>query len=133
MVDKHDKTLTAPIPATMLPPKDATATAASQAVVPSLTEAQMQAFRAAFESALIRSGSQPPPALATPAPSSSMRAAAKTGGKLGKWGTLALGVLAFVGQVIVWIAKPEYAGPIVQAIKVIASLAGGAPSVDNAP
>lgn len=78
----------------------------------------------------VRISTAPPP---VSAPRSSIRAAAKGGGKLGKWGTMTVGGLALVGQVIVWSAKPEYAGPIVQAIKlivgVIMSLTGGHPDV----
>lgn len=75
--------------------------------------------------------------IAPPAPRSSIRAAAKGTAKVGKWGSMILGALAVVGQVIVWTMKPEYAGPIAQAVKliasVVASIAGGAPSGDTIP
>ncbi len=70
-----------------------------------------------------------------------MRAAADVGGKVGKWGikwgVLASGALALVGQVIVWTMKPEYAAPLGQAVKIIAqviiaAVGGGAPVGDGA-
>lgn len=62
----------------------------------------------------------------------------KVGGKLGKWGTMAIGALAVVGQVIVWFGKPEYASPIAQALKLIAAAiaaaaGGGPPTGDASP
>ena len=70
-----------------------------------------------------------------PPPRSSLRVAAAGTGKLGKWGTMAIGGLAVFGQVIVWFGKPEYAGPIAQALKIIGSMisaaaGGGPPSVE---
>jgi hypothetical protein len=71
-----------------------------------------------------------------------MRVAADVGGKVGKWGikwgVLASGALALVGQVIVWTTRPEYAAPLGQALKLIAGLitaaaGGGPPSGDISP
>jgi hypothetical protein len=78
----------------------------------------------------VRVSSVPPSA-----PRSSLRVAAASTSKVGKWGTMAIGALAVAGQVIVWFGKPEYAGPIAQALKLIASLitsaaGGGAPSAE---
>jgi hypothetical protein len=74
----------------------------------------------------------PPPRSSTPPPPrSSIRVAAKGAGKLGQWGTMFVGALALVGQGIVWFARPEYAAPIGQALKLIFALAGfGEPAVD---
>lgn len=72
----------------------------------------------------------------------SLQVAARVGGKVvgkgSKWTTLAVGALAVVGQVIVWFGRPEYASPIVQAIKIIvqaivASYGGGPPTSDAPP
>jgi hypothetical protein len=92
----------------------------------------------------VRISSVPPGPLETEPepPRSSMRVAAavggKVGGKVGKWGTMAIGALAVVGQVIVWFGKPEYASPIAQALKLIASAiaaaaGGGPPTGDASP
>ena len=85
----------------------------------------------------VRISSIPPKPPSEP-PRSSIRVAAKGTGKLGKWGTMAVGGLAIAGQIIVWFGKPEYASPIAQALKIIASMlvsiaGGGAPSGDGAP
>lgn len=55
----------------------------------------------------------------TPPPRSSIRVAANATGKVSRWVTMAVGVLAFIGQIIVWTSKPEYAAPIGQALKLI--------------
>jgi hypothetical protein len=70
-------------------------------------------------------------------PRSSMRAAARGAGKVGKWGVLASGALSLIGTLIAW-WRPEYAGPIAQAFKLIAAAilaaaGGGAPAADAAP
>jgi hypothetical protein len=83
-----------------------------------------------------------PPESDDPAPRSSMRVAADVGGKVGKWGikwgVLASGALALVGQVIVWTMRPEYAAPLAQALKligglIVAAAGGGPPSGDGTP
>jgi hypothetical protein len=75
-------------------------------------------------------------------PRSSMRAAADVAGKVGKsgikWGVLASGALSLTGSAIVWIMRPEYAAPLAQAAKLIASVilaafGGGAPAANAAP
>jgi len=84
-----------------------------------------------------------PPSEAEP-PRSSMRvAAAETGrvGKwLGRWGLTSAGALGALGEVIVLTLKPEYAGPLSQAAKLIASViiaaiaaAGGNSPADATP
>jgi hypothetical protein len=72
------------------------------------------------------------------APRSSIRVAADVTGKVSKWVTMTVGALALIGQVIVWVAKPEYAAPLAQALKLIASVitslaGGGAPAGDATP
>lgn len=90
----------------------------------------------------VRISSVPPESAETPPPRSSMRVAADVGGKVGKWGikwgVLASGALALVGQVIVWTTRPEYAAPLGQALKLIAGLitaaaGGGPPSGEGTP
>jgi hypothetical protein len=84
-----------------------------------------------------------PPSETEP-PRSSMRvAAAETGrvGKwLGRWGLTSAGAVAGLGQIIVWTMKPEYAGPLSQAAKLIFSViiaamaaAGGNSPADATP
>lgn len=79
------------------------------------------------------SSTVPPGPMSEPRPSLPVRAAQSTfaGGKwLGKWGVLVSGGLALAGQfVALW--KPEYAGPIIQALRLLASLGGGPGAGDS--
>lgn len=52
-------------------------------------------------------------------PRSSIRVAASGTGTGIKWGTLGLGAVALVGQVIMWTSRPEASGPLSFAFKVI--------------
>ncbi len=55
-----------------------------------------------------------------------MRVAAQETGRVGKWlgrwGLTWAGAVAGLGQIIVWTMKPEYAGPLSQAAKLIVSV-----------
>lgn len=86
----------------------------------------------ASELGRVRVSSVPPSA-----PRSSLRVAAAGTGKAGKVITMIVGALAVAGQLIVWVGSPEHAGPIAQALKliaqVIAAAAGGAPIDDAMP
>lgn len=89
----------------------------------------------------VRISTLPPAGEPEPEPASSkirtsMQVARKALGKGSKWTTIAVGALAVVGQVIVWFGRPEYASPIVQAIKIIvqaiiAAYGGGPPTGDS--
>lgn len=101
---------------------------------PFAAELISKAISAAISSEIQRvRASLAPPAGGKPAsdrppsepPRSSMRVAARGAGKLGKWGTMGVGALALVGQIIVWFARPEYAAPISQAFKLLSLLFGG--------
>jgi hypothetical protein len=106
-----------------------------------LADAIARAISAELGRVRISSVAPPPPSELEP-PRSSIRVAANVGGKVGKWsikwGVLGSGALALVGQVIVWTMKPEYAAPLGQAVKLIASVivaavGGGPPSGDSTP
>jgi len=91
----------------------------------------------------VRISSVPPPKpkseSSTPPPSgirASMRAAADVGSRVvgtgGKVAIFGSGVLSLAASTIVWIAKPEYAAPLAQALTllakvVLAAFGGGAP------
>ncbi len=65
---------------------------------------------------------QPVP-MVQPRPSLAVKAAKRTT-RIGKGLMIATGVLSVVGQVIaLW--KPAYAGPIIEALRLLASLGGG--------
>lgn len=100
--------------------------------------AEIIARAIAAELGNVRISSVPPPGEVDPdapesePPRSSMRIAARGAGKLGKWGVYASGALSLIGSAIVWLARPEYAAPLAQALKLIAGViaaaaGGGAP------
>jgi len=74
---------------------------------------------------VLRISTPPNSTSAAPPPRPSMAAkAAKGGGWLGKAVLIASGVLTVAGQIVaVW--KPEYTGPIIQALRLLGSLGGG--------
>lgn len=80
---------------------------------------------------VLRVSRVPSPAslLPSPVPEPRPSMAAKAAHGAGKWGKVAMiatGALTVVGQVVaLW--KPEYTGPIVQALRLLASLGGGDP------
>lgn len=96
---------------------------------PFAAELISKAISAAISSEMqrVRDSLAPPAAGKPPSepPRSSIRVAAKGASKLGKWGTMGVGALALVGQVIVWFARPEYAAPISQAFKLLHLFLGG--------
>lgn len=73
--------------------------------------------------------SVPPSITTTPVPESRPSIAAKAAqstSKLGKVLMIGTGVLTVAGQLVaLW--KPEYTGPIIQALRLLASLGGGDP------
>ncbi len=75
----------------------------------------------------VRIASSAPPAPLTPQPRPSMAAKAAHGGsKVAQIVMIATGILTVAGQIAaVW--KPQYTGPIVQALRLLASLGGGDP------
>lgn len=91
----------------------------------------------AAELGSVRISSVPPPADSEPPPRSSMRVAAKYTGKGIKWGAILSGAVSFAASMIVWVAKPEYAAPLAQALKLIAGVIiaamGGGPPEPPAP
>ncbi len=81
---------------------------------------------------VVRASLAPPPGdkpsgdkPASEPPRSSIRVAAGGAGKLGKWGTMAVGAFALIGQCIVWFARPDMEAPIAQAFKLLYLLFGG--------
>lgn len=84
------------------------------------------------------SSPEPPRSSLRVAARSSLRAAAKGAGQVGKWGVFASGALSLLGSIIVWWVRPEYAAPMAQALKLIAALilsaaGGGAPAQEAGP
>lgn len=71
--------------------------------------------------------STPPASTPTPTPRPSMAVkAALGGGKVAKIVIIATGILTVAGQLAA-VLKPEYTGPIVQALRLLASLGGAEP------
>lgn len=113
---------------------------------PAVADALSKAISAAIslEMERVRTSLVPPGGAERPTPSpaeatssaaarASIRVAAKATGKGTRYATMAVGVIAFVGQVIVWFTRPELAGPVAQALKLIAWLitAGGGHAPDD--
>lgn len=104
-----------------------------------LSDAIAKAIAEQLGSVRISSVPPPKPKSSTPPPSgirASMRAAADVGSKVvGKGGKVAIfgsGVLSLAASTIVWVAKPEYAAPLAQALTllakvILAAFGGGAP------
>jgi hypothetical protein len=68
----------------------------------------------------------PVPAAPQPRPSMAARAAQSAPGKVGAALMIGTGALTVAGQIVaLW--KPEYTGPIFQALRLLASLGGGDP------
>ena len=90
----------------------------------------MKALREKLDEEIARIGRPPSATSLSPVPEPprpSMAAkAAKGTGKIGAFLMIGTGVLAVAGEVAkLW--RPEYVGPIAQALRLLASLAGGEP------